>query len=169
MKTTLLLASPLLFLFSCQSYPEYIGTWEFIADQVIDIEGNVIKQDTAVSGILIYTEGGHMSVQLLWNNLRQPIMSDSIMQYDGNSTGLGIGQNAWSIEQDNVLIDSYDAYFGKYFVDSNDGIITHRINGNMRPEKSLTEYKRKFHIKGDTLFLRSADPKFTWQTVWLKQ
>ena len=59
------------------------------------------------------------------------------MQYDGNSSGLGIGQNNWTPEQDNVLIDSYDAYFGRYFVDRSEGIITHKINGNMRPEKAI--------------------------------
>jgi hypothetical protein len=169
MKRTLLFAMMFLLLLSCQNdSPPYVGTWEFIADQVIDTEGT-IEQDTAVSGILIYTKDGYMSVQLLWNNVRQPIMSDSIMRYDGNSSGLGIGQNTWTPEQDNVLIDSYDGYFGKYLVDSSEGIITHTINGNMRPEKALTEYKRKFLIKGDTLFLRSADPKFKWQTVWVKK
>jgi hypothetical protein len=170
MKRSLLFALMLLLLLSCQNEkPPHIGTWEFIADQVVDSEGNVIEQDTAVSGILIYTKDGYMSVQLLWNNVRQPIMSDSIMQNDGNSTGLGIGQNTWTPEQDNVLIDSYDAYFGKYSVDSAEGIVTHKINGNMRPEKALTEYRRKFLIKGDTLFLRSVDPKFKWQTVWVKK
>ena len=170
MQRSLLVAIPFLLIFSCRNNdPAYVGTWEFIADQVVDADGNVVKQDTAVSGILIYTKDGDMSVQLIWNSVRQPIMSDSIMQRDGYSTELGIGKNSWTSDQDDALIDSYDGYFGKYIVDNNQGIITHRIDGNMRPEKALTEYKRKFLIKGDTLFLRSVDPKFTWRAVWLKK
>lgn len=148
--------------------PLHVGTWRFVADQEINSEDKVINQDTSVNGMLIYTADGNMSVQLIWKGTRQPMMSDSIMKHDGYSTGLGIGHNTWTPEQNSLLIDTYDGYFGTYAIDVSENIVTHTVNGNLRPEKTPVVYKRKFFIKGDTLFLRSVDPTFKWQAVWVK-
>ncbi len=37
---------------------ELPGSWKLIADQQVDNNGKVISQDTAVSGLLIYTTEG---------------------------------------------------------------------------------------------------------------
>ena len=168
MKSLLFLCG--LILMSCKNEnSSLIGTWNFTADQEIDSVGNIINQDSNVSGLLLYTADGDMSVQLLWHQKREPIMTDSIMKYDGNSTSIGLGNNSWTPDQNRILIDSYDAYFGKYTVDWDNNIVTHRINGNLRPEKKLKEYKRKFTLKGDTLLLRSPDPKDRWQVLWTRR
>lgn len=158
-----------LILIGCKDDPSIIGTWKLIADQEVDSLGNIVNQDTNVSGQLIYTPDGDMNVQLLWHQERKPIMSDTIMNYDGKSTGLGLGNNSWTSEQNSILIDTYDAYFGEYELDWDNRIVTHRINGNLRPEKNLKEYKRKFILKGDTLFLRSTDPREKWQVLWVRK
>jgi hypothetical protein len=144
------------------------GTWNFVADQEIDNSGRVIKEDRDVRGQLIYTEDGYMSVHLLWIGRRQPIMSDSIAKYDGFPAGLGLGENTWTSEQRGVIIDTYDGYFGRYEVDWENGIVTHIADGDMRPQSEL-QYKRKFVLKGDTLFLRGVDLGLRWQVLWVRK
>jgi hypothetical protein len=48
------------------------GTWKFVADQLLDSTYHVIKQDTTVDGLPIYTDEGKMSVQFNWKGSRSP-------------------------------------------------------------------------------------------------
>jgi Lipocalin-like domain len=144
------------------------GSWSFIADQEIDSAGNVINQDTNVTGLLIYAPDGKMSIQSLWKGTRASIITDSIMKQDGVTQGVGLGSNSWSVEQARKLIDTYDAYFGDYSIDKTKNEVTHTITGNLRPEKPTSSYTRSFRIKGDTLFFRSTYKDMKWQTAWLK-
>ena len=153
---------------SCETKSNLVDTWELVADQEIDSAGNIVREDKNVKGMLIYTDKGEISVQLIWLGKRDSIMTDSVMQHDGQSTGLGLGRNTWSPEENRLLIDTYDAYFGEYEL-AEDDIVVHRLTANLRPEKIRSEFKRKYLVKGDTLFLRSANPAYRWQTVWLRK
>ncbi len=144
------------------------GSWNFIADQEIDGAGNVINQDTSVAGLLIYAPDGKMSIQALWKGTRAPIISDTIMNQDGVSQGLGLGSNIWSIEQASKIIDTKDYNIGNYSINKDKNEVTHTITGNLRPEKAGGYYTRSFRINGDTLFFRSTYKDMRWQTAWLK-
>lgn len=144
------------------------GTWSLIADQEIDSTGHVVREDTAVSGLLLYAGNGKMCVQILWRGTRSNIMTDSIMNHDGISSGLGAGSNSWGPEQARKIIDTYDAYFGNYSVDMKTHTVVHSITGNLRPEKAGISYTRNFTLRGDTLLLKSTDPKMRWQTAWIR-
>lgn len=146
----------------------FFGSWKYIADQELDSANRVCKQDTSVSGLLIYTPDGRMSVQLLWNGNRASIINDTIMNQDGQSNGLGLGINTWTIEQTRKIIDTYYAYFGYYTIDWNKNIVIHNIMGSLRPEKVGASIKAAFRFNGDTLFLRSTDSAMKWQAVWLR-
>lgn len=134
------------------------GTWKFVADQLLDKNDHIIEQDTAVSGVLIYTADGKMSVQFFWKGKRASMINDSIMKNSGNSTGLGLGNNSWTLDQSRKLIDTYEAYYGDYGVDWKTNVVTHTITGNLRPVTEGTVYKRIFQLRGDSLFLKSDDP-----------
>lgn len=146
-----------------------VGTWKFVSDQKIDSLENVINQDNNVDGQLTYTDKGDMSVQLIWFGKRELIMNDSVMNFDGVSTGVGLGTNSWTDEQNRTWIDTYDAYFGEYDIDEEKKIVAHKINGNLRPERKRKEYKRHYKIVDDTLFLKSTDSSERWRTVWTKK
>lgn len=141
------------------------GSWQIVADQLLDSSNNIIRQDTSVSGLLIYLPNGKMSVQILWKALRASMINDTIMKQDGASAGLGLGFNTWTGAQARKLIDTYDSYFGEYIVDGKTNTVTHTMVGNLRPEKQGTVYKRIFQLKGDSLFLKSTDPALRWQTA----
>ena len=146
----------------------FLGSWRFVEEQELDSSGAVIDRDTNVDGLLIYAPEGKMNVQLIWKGTRNKIITDTIMNNDGISSGLGLGFNTWSTEQARTIIDTYDAYFGDYSIDWKDQIVTHTMRGNLRPEKNGTIYKRRFQLKNDTLFLRDAKPNQYWQVVWVK-
>ena len=172
-----ILPALIMFLFSCNSAVEQkdpgtekqlVGTWKFVADQLLDSNYQVIKEDTAVDGLLIYTPDGKMSVQFSWNGSRVPMMDDSIMKQDGMSTGLGLGNNTWSLDQARQLIDTYEAYFGDYRVDWNTHIVSHIISGSIRPDKAGIVKKRIFKLSGDSLLLHSADPLEKWGVLCVR-
>lgn len=146
-----------------------VGTWKFVADQLLDSNYQVIKEDTAVDGLLIYTSERKMSVQFMWNDSRASVMNDSIMKQDGMSTGLGLGSNSWSLEQSRQLIDTYEAYFGDYEIDWNTSTVSHILSGSLRPDKEGTVKKRIFQLRGDTLFLRGADPVDRWGVLCVRK
>jgi hypothetical protein len=147
---------------------QIVGTWHFVADQLLDKNNALIKQDTAVDGYLIYTAEGKMSVQLLWKAARNSLMNDTIMNQAGFSPGLGLGYNQWNLEQTRLMIDTYEAYYGDYSIDLNTNTVSHILSGNLRPEKAGIVYKRIFAVKGDSLLLRSSDSADHWGVVCLK-
>ena len=153
---------------AAESENKLAGSWKFIADQLLDSAGLVIKQDTAVTGLLIYTPDGKVSVQFLWKGTRVPVLNDTLMSKDGKSNGLGLGFNTWNIEQARTMIDTYDAYFGEYEVDWTAGTVNHTVKGSLRPEKEGTVHRRIFQLKGDSLFLKSADPTNRWRAACVK-
>lgn len=74
----------------CKEHPQGLtGSWKFIADQQVDGNGNVIDEDKNVDGLLVYTPSGQMSVQLVWFDLRQPLITDTVMKADGAPFGSG--------------------------------------------------------------------------------
>jgi hypothetical protein len=166
----------LLLLYSCKqssnkaknNNDSFLGSWKMVAEQEVDSTGRINRQDTKVSGLLVYTPEGKMSVQLLYNGTRKHILTDSIMNYDGVSNSIGLGANTWTSEQAKTFIDTYDAYFGDYSIDWQNSIVTHVITGNLRPEKIGTIYKRRFNLNGDTLFLRDTKPDMKWRIVWVR-
>lgn len=160
----------LILLIGCKDdHLSVVGTWKFVSDQQIDSLENIISRDDNVDGRLIYTNNGDMSVQLIWFSKREPMMSDSVMNSDGVSTGVGLGTNSWTAEQNSTWIDTYDAYFGEYEIHEPSKTVTHRISGNLRPERKTKEYKRYYKIKGDTLFLKSTNPAYKWRAVWIRK
>lgn len=172
-----ILPAIIIFLLSCNSAVEQkdpgtekqlVGTWKFVADQLLDSNNHVIKEDTAVDGLLIYTPEGKMSVQFSWNGSRANLMNDSIMKQDGMSTGLGLGSNTWSLEQARQLIDTYEAYFGDYQVDWDTHTVSHIISGSIRPDKAGIVKKRIFKLSGDSLLLHSADPLEKWGVLCVR-
>lgn len=160
----------LILLFACKDDRlSLVGTWKFVSDQQIDSLENIISRDDNVDGRLIYTSDGDMSVQLIWFSKREPMMSDTVMNSDGVSTGVGPGTNSRTAEQNSTWIDTYDACFGEYEIQEPSKTVTHRISGNLRPERKGKEYKRYYKITGDTLFLKSTNPADKWRTVWIRK
>jgi hypothetical protein len=90
------------------------------------------------------------------------------MKQDGFSTGLGLGNNTWSPVLSRLFIDTYEAYFGDYEIDSKTNTVSHILSGSLRPDKMGTVKKRIFQLRGDTLLLRSVDPLDSWGVLCVR-
>jgi hypothetical protein len=140
---------------------DLVGAWEAVEDQGLGPEGEVVARDTTVAGLLIYTPEGRMAVQLMYRG--RPGVSTA---NDVPSTGVGLGHVGWSAEDARAAIDTYDAYFGAYEVDSEHNIVTHMVVGELRPPGVGARYGRRFELRGDELWLTPEDPAEGWRVVW---
>jgi hypothetical protein len=51
-------------------------------------------------------------------------------------------------------IAGYDAYFGRYEVDAQAGVVTHIMDGALSPHDVGRRITRRFHLDGDTLTIQ---------------
>lgn len=138
------------------------GSWSFFADQALDANGKVLAADSNVSGSLIYTPEGRVSVQILYKSGR-PVVSTA---RDSAPIDVGLGRIQWTLEEARRTIDTYDAYFGTYAVDSAQGIVTHRTDGELRPTPERAVYVRRYAFHGNELWLTPTDTSLHWRAIW---
>lgn len=139
-----------------------VGTWEIVEDQAVDAQGRVTARDRDVAGLLVYTPEGRMTVQLMYRKGRPAVSGERDMP----SAGVGLGRIGWSGAEAKAAIDTYDAYFGTYTVDSARGTVVHHVDGELRPYGVGTRYERRYEFHDDELWLLPADPGLHWRAIW---
>jgi hypothetical protein len=53
--------------------------------------------------------------------------------------------------------DGYVAYFGTYRVDEANGVVTHVVEGSLKPSYTGTDQPRPFKLDGDVLVILGRD------------
>jgi hypothetical protein len=139
-----------------------VGTWELVADQGIGARGEVLASDSNVVGLIVYTAESRVAVQMMYRNGRPTVSTAN----DVVSTGVGLGQIKWSVQDARSAIDTYDAYFGTYEVDSARSVVTHLVRGELRPPGVGARYERHFELHGDELWLTPVDSTQHWRVIW---
>ena len=106
----------------------------------MDANGNVHRTDC--TGLLVYTPGGHMSVQVMY---RKPQAAQGgPVQY---ATG------------------GYEASYGRYEV--NDAhTFTYHVDGALVRTLIGKDLKRAYQISGNRLIVKSTDPTEHWKVIW---
>jgi len=132
-----------------------IGTWIVRAIETLDSAGGVIDASHP-PGMIIYTPEGRMAVQIMM--VPRPVVPP-VPEGPDQVT-------AWSSEQTRRVVETYDAYFGTYEVDSVRRIVTHHVEGELRPNLVGSSYARRYELDHDRLILSSADPNEHWRVVW---
>jgi Lipocalin-like domain len=132
-----------------------VGTWVIRAVETTDSTGRPIDSSRAV-GMIIYTPEGRMAVQSMV--LPRPVVPP-VPEGPGEVT-------AWGPEQVRRVVETYDAYFGTYEVDEAKHIVTHHVEGELRPNYVGAAYARRYEVDGDRLLLSSANPDERWRVVW---
>jgi hypothetical protein len=132
-----------------------VGTWIVRAVEITDSAGRTIETSHPV-GTIIYTLEGRMAVQIMV--LPRPVVPPVPEGPDE--------VNAWSPEQVRQVVETYDAYFGKYEVDEAGHIVTHHVEGELRPNHVGAAYARRYEVDGDRLILSPTDPEQHWRVVW---
>lgn len=139
-----------------------VGTWEMVEEQELGGGGQVTRRDRDVVGMLVYTMEGRMAVQIMYRHGRPTVTTAN----DIESTGLGLGHVHWGATAAQAAIDTYDAYFGTFVVDTLRSIVTHEVIGELRPPGIGARYERRFELHGEELWLSSPDPAQHWRIIW---
>jgi predicted small secreted protein len=132
-----------------------VGTWLVRAVEITDSDGRTIESSRPL-GMIIYTAQGRMAVQIMV--LPRPVVPP-VPEGPDEVT-------AWNAEQVRRVVETYDAYFGTYELDEARHIVTHHVEGELRPNYVGTAYTRRYQVDGDQLILSAANPDEHWRVVW---
>lgn len=118
-----------------------IGAWHLVRIDSPGPDGHSIV--TQPKGMLIYTEDGHVSVQLMYP------------------------KNA-NIPSNEYVHDGYEASFGSYDVDESTHTVTHHVEGSITRGLLVgKDLRRVYQFTPDGhLVLRSARPDEHWSVTW---
>lgn len=120
-----------------------VGTWELTLREDRTQSGTILAEPSLGSdpyGLLIYDRGGNFAAQFMKRNRSrlEPGVSTAIPAGANNTRALG----------------GYDAYFGRYTVDDESGLVTQTLVGALSPENVGQIVTRALEVDGDTLTIR---------------
>ncbi len=117
-----------------------VGTWRLIRYENIDSRGTVSRPfGEQPKGHFIYGATGYLSIQIMRTPPTSPFASGDDRK----------GSDA----EVRSAYDGYSAYFGTYRVDAAKHLLTHVIEGSLRPSFTGTEQLRPYRLRGDTLII----------------
>jgi hypothetical protein len=123
---------------------QLIGSWRLVSRQSRRANGEV-ETDAGLSatplGLLIYDQSGHVAAQLSRRDRTLAILPE---ECQAAITTKGTPDTAQTIL-------GYDAYFGTYKVNENDGTVTHHLEAALFPGDIGKDIERHFTISGDQL------------------
>jgi hypothetical protein len=112
---------------------KFVGSWRLISQEGV--------YPTDVSGIIMYDETGHMSVQIMRRD--RPPFPNALQK---------------ATEQEKAgAFDTYTAYYGTYTFEPENGIVIHHLEGSLRPPQIGQDNIRYFELNGNRLTLRIAN------------
>ena len=120
------------------------GAWRIISvESIRQATGEKIYSwmGSRPTGMIVYLPNGYMTVQLM----RDPPAKFASETYEGAT-----------LEEMKDAFLAYYAYYGKYTIDDEKGMVIHRVESSLYPEEHGITYKRLFRIDGDRLYLTTA-------------
>jgi Lipocalin-like domain len=117
----------------------YIGTW---------VDGVPRDRGPSPTGMIVYTAGGNMSVQIAPDRPRTKAGAEA------------------TPDEAKAALTGYIAYFGTYTVDERAGTITHHRTASIQPGDA-SPLVRAYEFKGDRLVLRPPGSKqeIVWERI----
>jgi hypothetical protein len=118
-----------------------VGAWKLAALGEPEPDGK-IKSLAGLKGTLIYTDDGHMSVQLMYPDSAAKLTNE-------------------------YVLNGYEASFGSYDLDEAKHLVTHHVRGSITHGLVDKDLARVYQFTPDGhLIIKSADPNEQWQVVW---
>jgi hypothetical protein len=126
---------------------QLVGGWSLVSRVTTSSDGTVVTDpglSATPKGVLIYDAAGHVAAQL---------------SRPGRTVGM-IAEECRDAEKITGTADTaqtilgYDAYFGTYTVDAQEGVVTHHLESALFPGDIGKNIKRRFSISGDTLTIK---------------
>lgn len=120
-----------------------VGSWHIAWMENQDASGKIVRR-TDRQGQLIYTPGGHMSVQVMYpqGEAQEP---EGPVQYASGG---------------------YEASYGRYGIDQAHHTVTHHVQAAMMHALVGRDLPRFYSLADGRLTLRSTDLKEHWSVTW---
>jgi hypothetical protein len=115
-----------------------IGAWRLVSLQAPGPDGQ-LQAVPGLTGTLIYTRDGHMSVQLMY--------PDSTVTND-------------------YVLNGYEASFGSFDVNPSAHTVTHHVRGSVTRGLVGKDLTRRYRLEGSRLIIRSTRADESWQVTW---
>jgi hypothetical protein len=121
-----------------------VGTWRVVRFVDTDPSGNVTYPfGEKPRGYVVYDPTGHLSVQIM----RMPAQPTFAAGDDDKGTDAEV----------RAAYDGFVAYFGTYRVDEVNSVVTHVVEGSLKPSYTGTDQPRPFKLDGDVLIIKVRD------------
>lgn len=123
-----------------------VGAWKLVSIQYASPQGPAVDDlfGPNPAGLIIYDRSGWLSVQIVTSN--RPEMK----QPDSRTNGVMTTEQA---QLSAAAFNSYYAYFGKWELDEQTGIVTHRLEASLLPWETGLVLRRQAKLDGDRLTL----------------
>ena len=116
-----------------------VGTWRLSSYEDRNVAGvAVYPYGRSPAGMLIYDSTGHMAIQIM----KQPPPDVATDDWD-----------KFTLAEKVALYDGYVAYFGRYEVDTQQGVVTHLPEADLSRLYIGRREVRHFELAGDRLVL----------------
>jgi hypothetical protein len=119
-----------------------IGAWRLAWLEEDGADGSVHRADC--SGMLVYTRGGHMSVQVMFRSQEAGTTAGPVQYAQGG----------------------YEASFGKYEVNPDARSFTYHVEGALVRSLIGKDLVRVFEISGKQMTVKSSNPNEHWRVAW---
>lgn len=123
---------------------QLVGGWRLASRVTTTSDGRVLVDpglSAMPAGILIYDRFGHVAAQL----------SRPGRTVEGLADECRAAEKVTGTNDTAQTILGYDAYFGTYSVDIQQGVVTHHLESALFPGDIGKDIKRNFSVSGDTL------------------
>lgn len=120
---------------------QLVGAWHLVSLNEPGPDGK-LNSIAGLTGTLIYTRDGHMSVQIMYP------------------------QSSAAVSNDYVL-NGYEASFGSYDIDETKHTVTHHVQGSITHGLVGKDLTRVYQVTGNRrLIIKSTRPDEPWSVVW---
>jgi hypothetical protein len=117
-----------------------VGAWSLVHIDSPTPDGRQRETPQPV-GMLIYTQDGHVSVQLMYPRAMGSLSNEYVK-------------------------DGYEASFGSYAVDEATHTVTHHVEGSITEGLLGKALPRAFEFSGGRLIVRSTRAEERWSVTW---
>lgn len=120
---------------------QLIGAWRLVSLDEPGPDGKVNSIE-GLTGTLIYTRDGHMSVQIMYPPSSSAVSND-------------------------YVLNGYEASFGSYDIDEAKRTVTHHVQGSITHGLVGKDLTRVYQVTGNRrLIIKSTRPDEHWSVVW---
>ena len=121
---------------------QLIGAWRLVWDEDAETSGKMVRLNE--TGIIMYTNDGHMAVQIRTHGSRS---SNDPVQYEKGG---------------------YESYYGTFTVNKKDHSVTHHVENALVQSLIGKDLTRVYEFSGKQLILHSSRADEHWRICWEK-